>query len=71
VKNNFTAANNAHIIVTHQALPTTSLTYIEKYVSVHSHHQSMNKVNDNDIVLILLGTNSPILDNAFLNLFNI
>jgi hypothetical protein len=30
VKNNFTAASSAHIIVTHRALPTTSLMYIEK-----------------------------------------
>jgi hypothetical protein len=71
VKNNFTAANNAHISVTHQALPTTSFTYIEKYVSVHNHHQSINNVNDNDIVLIFTGTNSPTLDNVFLILFNI
>jgi len=71
VKNNFTQANNAQIIVTHRALPIISLTYIEKYVSVHNHHQSINKANENDINLIFTGIILPTLDNVLLILFNI
>ena len=71
MKNNFTAANNAPITVTHQALPIISLTYMEKYVSVHNHHQSINKAKEKDINLIFPGIIPHKFDNNFLILFNI
>ena len=54
-KRSLTNANKVQIAVTPRALPIISLMYMEKYVSVHSHHQSIKSVNDNEILLIFNG----------------
>lgn len=71
VKINLTNANIHQIIVTHHALPTISLIYIEKYVSVHNHRHIIKSANDKEIHLIFTGIKFFVFDNVFLIFFSI
>ena len=66
--NSLITANIVQIAVTHRALPTISLIYIEKYVSVQSHHPIIKRAKDNEIDLIFTGM---IFGNVFLIFFSI
>ncbi len=68
VKRSLTNAKTAQITVTHHALPTISLIYIEKYVSVPNHRPIIKRAKDKEIDLIFKGI---ILGNDFFILFRI
>ena len=68
VKISLTKANTAQITVTHRALPTISLIYIEKYVSVPNHRPIIKRAKDREIDLIFKGI---ILGNDFFIFFRI
>ena len=69
--NSLVKAKIVHIAVTPHAFQMISFTYIEKYVSVPNHRQSINKAKDKDIDLIFKGKALFILsfDRIFFILF--
>jgi len=67
-KRSFTTANIVQIAVTHRALPTISLIYIEKYVSVPNHRPIIKRAKDREIDLIFKGI---IFGNDFFIFFRI
>ena len=57
------------IAVTHRALPTISLMYIEKYVSVHNHRHIIKSAKDKEIDLIFNGTTFGSVFFIFFSIF--